>query len=121
MRRYFMRHANMRDGRKILRLCFQRDMVCDKLAQIQLAAGMVDVDPDQVTLAVIVQNDTFRDFLAFNARLVRKIDIQRIGIWKIVQFHGRNLRSTNALCMVSLSESVTTRKKRPCNSSTLAQ
>ena len=31
---------------RILRFCFQRDMACDELAQVQLAAGMVDVDPD---------------------------------------------------------------------------
>src|SRR5207245_11669099 len=87
-------------------------------AQIELAAGVIDVDPDQVAFAVVIQNNAFRNLLALNARSVREIDVKRIGIWKIIQFHGRNLRSKNALCMVSLPESVTTRKKRPWSSST---
>src|SRR5206468_7893542 len=93
----------------------------DKFPQIELATGMIDVDSDQVAFAVVIQNDAFRDLLAFDARPVRKIDVERICIWKIIQFHGRNLRSKNALCMVSLSESVTTRKKRPSSSSTEPQ
>src|SRR6476661_6833149 len=93
-------------------------MVCDELAQIQLAAGMVDVDSDQVALAVVIQNNAFRNLLALDAWPVRKIDVERICVWKIIQFHGRNLRSKNALCMVSLSDSVTTRKQRPSSSST---
>ncbi len=96
-------------------------MVCDELAQIQLAAGMVDVDSDQVALAVVIQNNAFRNLLALDARPVREIDVKRIGVWKIIQFHGRNLRSRNALCIVSLSERVITRKKRPSSSSTAAQ
>src|SRR5216117_1685111 len=53
--------------------------------------------------------------------LVRQIDVKGIGIWEIIQFHGLNLRSRNALCIVSLSESVVTRKKRTPSSSTLPQ
>src|SRR5205814_8313478 len=82
---------------------------------------MIDIDADQIAFGVVIQNHAFRDFLALHARSLREIDVKRIGIWKIVQFHGRNLRSRNALCIVILSESVTTRKKRPCNSPTLAQ
>src|SRR6266480_4856791 len=87
----------------------------------ELAACMVDIDADQIAFSVVIQNHAFGDFLALHARSLREIDVKRIGIWKIVQFHGRNLRSRNALCIVILSESVTARKKRPCNSPTLAQ
>jgi hypothetical protein len=89
--------------------------------RIQLAAGMVDVDPDQIAFGVVIQNHAFGDFLALHARSLREIDVKRIGIWKIIEFHGLNLRSKNALCMVSLSERVMTRKKRPPSSSTLPQ
>ena len=60
-------------------------MVCDELAQIQLAAGMVDVDSDQVALAVVIQNNAFRNLLALDARPVRKIDVERICVWKIIE------------------------------------
>jgi hypothetical protein len=29
-----------------LSFCFQRNMACDELAQVQLLTGVVDVDPD---------------------------------------------------------------------------
>ena len=96
-------------------------MVRDKFAQIQLSARMVDINSNQVAFGVVIQNDTVGNFLALDARPLSEIDVKRIGVWEIIQFQGRNLRSKNALCMVSLSESVTTRKKRPWSSSTTAQ
>ena len=101
--------------------CFQRNVARDELAQVQLLTGVVDVDPDQISFSVVVQYHSFRNFLALGALLVRQIDVKGIGIWEIIQFHGLNLRSRNALCIVSLSESVMTRKKRPPSSSTLPQ
>src|SRR6266513_3042082 len=104
-----------------LSFCFQRNVIRDELAQVQLLTGVVDVDPDQISFSVVVQYHSFRNFLALGALLVRQIDVKGIGIWEIIQFHGLNLRSRNALCIVSLSESVMTRKKRPSSSSTLPQ
>jgi hypothetical protein len=69
---------------------------------------MVDIDADQIAFGVVIENHAFGDFLALHARSLREIDVKRIGIWKIAQFYGRNLRSRNALCIVILSESVTT-------------
>ena len=56
---------------------------------------------------------TFGNFLALGALLVREIDVKRIGIWKIIEFHGLNLQSRNVLCQ--FMESVMTRKKRRPN------
>ena len=83
-------------------------MVSDEFAQIQFAAGVIDIDSDQVAFAIVIQNHAFRDIPALDARSVREINIKGICVWEIIQFHGRNLRSRNALCIVSLSESVTT-------------
>jgi hypothetical protein len=104
-----------------LSLCFQGNVVRDKLAQVELLTRVVDVDPHQISFSVVIQHDSFRNFLALGALLVREIDVKGIGIWKIIEFHGLNLRSRNALCIVSLSERVMTRKKRPPSSSTLPQ
>jgi len=90
-------------------------VACDQFAQIELATGVIDVDSDQVAVAVVIQNNAFRNFAALHARSLREVDVKRVCVWKIIQFHGRNLRSKNALCMVSLSESVTTRKNRARN------
>jgi hypothetical protein len=96
-------------------------MVRYKLAQVQLLTGVVDVDPDQISFSIVIQHHSFGNFLALCALLVREIDVKQIGIWKIIEFHGLNLRSKNALCMVSLSERLMARKKRPPSSSTLPQ
>ena len=96
-------------------------MVRNQFAQIELATGVIDVDSDQVALAVVIQNNAFRNFAALDTRSLREIDLKRIRIWEVIQFHGRNLRSRNALRIVSLSERVITRKKRTSSSSIAAQ
>jgi len=82
---------------------------------------MVDVDADEGPLCVIVEDDARRNFLAFDARSRGEVDVKRVGVWIIIKFYGRNLLSRNALCIVSLSDSVITRKKRPSSSGTAAQ
>ena len=109
------------ERRENSRFCLEWNVARDQFPQIQLSARVIDIDSDQVAFAIVIQNHAFRDLPALDARSVREINIKGICVWKIIQLHGRNLRSKNALCMVSLSESVTTRKKRPCNSSTLPQ
>lgn len=59
--------------------------------------------------------------LASDAGLLREIDVQRIRFRIVVEFHGLNRRSGNALWIVTLSSSVTTLKKRPSSSGASAQ
>ena len=68
-------------------------MVRDKLVQVQLFTGVVNVDPDQISLSVIIQHYWFGNFLALGALLVGEIDAKGIRIWKITRFHGVDLRS----------------------------
>ena len=74
-------------------------MVRDEFAEIQFSTRVIDVDSDQIALGVVIQNNAFRDLLALDAGPVGQIDVKLIGIWKIIQFHRRNLRSRNAFCM----------------------
>src|SRR6266511_2759641 len=70
---------------------------------------------------VVVQDDTIRDFSALNARSLRQIDIQRVGVGEVVDLHGLNRLSRNALWIVSLSASVMTRRNLPSSSGTARQ
>ena len=95
---------------KLETLCLrrQRKLARDQFPQVELAAGVINVDSGQISFRIVVQDDPCRDFAAFDTRFLREVDVERIGLWKIIEFHGRNPRSRNALWMVSLSESVTT-------------
>lgn len=96
-------------------------MTRDKFPEIQFSTRVVDINSGQIAFGIVIQNNARGNFLALHARLLGKIDVKRIGLRKIIQFHGWKRRSKNALCIVTLSESVTTRKKRPCNLATAPQ
>jgi hypothetical protein len=89
--------------------------------KVDLVPGVVDIDPDNSALGVIVDDNAFRDFPAVYARPLGKLDVQRVGVGVVVEFHGRNPRSGNALWTVILSSSVTTRRYRPPSSGIWAQ
>ena len=89
------------------------DLAGDDLTQVEFPAGVVNVNAHEIAVRVIVQNHACGNLLALGARTRREVNVERIRFWIIIQFHGLNLRSKNALCIVTLSASVTTRKKRP--------
>ena len=66
-------------------------MVRDQFAQVQLAAGMVDIDPDQIAFGVVIQNHAFGDFLALHARSLREIDFARTN--QLRKSRGIRIRS----------------------------
>ncbi len=50
----------------------------------------VNIDSGQIAFGVVIQDDSLRNFAALNARSLREIDEERVGIWKIIQLHGSN-------------------------------
>ncbi len=98
-----------------------RELADGELADVDFGAGIVNVDSNKIAIGIVVKQNTLGDLSAFDACLFRKIDVERIRFRIVVQFHGLNRRSGNALRMVTLSSSVMTLKKRPYNPGTSAQ
>src|SRR5437762_2055477 len=92
--------------------CFdsRRDTAYDKSLEFDLLARIVDIYADQISCFIVVQNDTVGDLAAFDARVLRQVDVERIRLRVIVDLHGLNRLSKNALWIVILSPSVITRK-----------
>src|SRR5882724_2699466 len=82
----------------------------DQLLELNFLARVVDVDPNQISLRIVVEHHAFGNFSALDARPFGQIDIKRVGLRMVIQFHGLNRRSGKALWMVTLSSSVTTLK-----------
>jgi hypothetical protein len=47
-----------------------------QLLEVNFLAGIVDVDAHQITSDIVIQDDAFRYLSAFDARLLRKVDIE---------------------------------------------
>ena len=75
-----------------------------------MLAGMLNINSDQSAKLIEIQNDTVSHLIAILAGFVDQMDIQRIGIWIVGKSHGLNLLSGKALCSVTPSSNVTTRK-----------
>src|SRR6266542_4985968 len=84
---------------------------------------MLDVDADYVVFRVKVQNHTIRHLARTCTRSRSQVDIERIGLRVVVELYDSswNARSGKALCRVSPSSSVTTRRIRPPSSGTRPQ
>jgi hypothetical protein len=82
-----------------------RKLVHHKLVDLHL---VVDGDSDQIAVGVVVENNTFGNLRAFDAGLLREINVKRISLRIIVEFHGLNRRSRKALWIVTLSSRVVT-------------
>ena len=58
-------------------------------ADVEFGAGVVDIDADEVARLVVIENDAFGHFAALDAGSVRKIDVERICFWIIIDLHRR--------------------------------
>ncbi len=92
-----------------------------ELVDVDFCSSIVNVDSNKIAVIVVVKHHPLGNLPAFDAWSLRKIDVQRISFRIVVQFHGLNPRSGNALWMVTWSSSVMTLKKRPSSSGTSAQ
>jgi hypothetical protein len=53
---------------------------------------VIDVNSGKISLGVVVKYDPCGNLPALDARFLREVDVERIGIWKIVELDGRNPR-----------------------------
>ena len=58
---------------------------------------LVDVDPDQIAVRVVIENDALGDLAAIDTRALRKVDVQRVSVAMVAELHGLNPRSGKAL------------------------
>src|SRR5436190_18409123 len=64
-----------------------RDLADDKPVKVDLGAGVIDVDADQLAGGVVVQHHAFGDLSTVRARLLRQVDVQRAGVGKVIGLH----------------------------------
>src|SRR6266513_5578400 len=55
---------------------FARELAKNELFELNLRAGIVDIDAHKVSLGVVIELHTLRDFPSFDAHLFGKVDIQ---------------------------------------------
>jgi hypothetical protein len=57
-------------------LCFrgERKLARNQFAQVQFAAGMVDIDSGKIPLGIVVKDDPCGNLPAFDARFLREVD-----------------------------------------------
>src|SRR5262245_57825104 len=70
------------------------------LGQVELAGGMVDVEPDNFAVGIEVDHETCDDLPSLGARRALELDIEAVRFRIVVQLHrssSRKLRSKNAL------------------------
>ncbi len=91
------------------------------LLNIRTVAGMFKSDRANVSVWIQVQYRVFIKVFRFSNVLITEFNIQRIGILKVLHFHGLNPRSKNALCTVTPSAKRITLRYRPPISFTFAQ
>src|SRR3990172_1040506 len=71
-----------------LRARLNRNLTRSNLGQIEFPARVVDVNSDQIAVAVVVEYDALGNLAAFDARPRREINVQRIRVGIVADFHG---------------------------------
>ena len=59
-------------------------MAGHRLPQIQFPTCVININPCEITLSVVVKHHAFGNFPAFGPRLRRKIDVEGISFWVII-------------------------------------
>jgi hypothetical protein len=70
---------------------------------------VLDCDSTNVAVSIEIENRILIEILCFDDFGLTELDVQGVGIPKVLYFHGSNDRSKNALCTVSPSGSKMTR------------
>src|SRR5258705_9272938 len=91
-----------------LRSCvfdFARKLAQNEAPQIDSAACVVNINSDQIALRIVVEHDALRDFPTVDARPLREVNVQRVRIGEVVEFHGSMLpRPTSIEFRLRLSD-----------------
>src|SRR5262245_11831683 len=93
---------------------FGRDLFVRELREVGALSCVLYCNAANVAVRINIEQRVLVQILGLCDLNGSKLDIQGIGVLKILDLHGTNLRSKKALCTVSPSGSRRTRKYLPC-------
>src|SRR6266542_2675913 len=82
---------------------------------------VLDSERADIPLRIDVELGVLVEILGLDDATGPELDVEGVGILEVLDLHGSNERSKNALCTVSPSGNSTTRRYRPSISSIGAQ
>src|SRR6266481_1315978 len=80
------------------------------MLKVGTVPSVLDREGADLTLTIDVELGVFVQVLGLDYASSFELDVQRVGILEVLDFHGANERSKNALCTVSPSGRSTTRR-----------
>ena len=104
---------------KRLQLC--GNLLVREMWRTSAPRGMLDCNGADVSLAIYIKNRVFIKVSGLDNRSIQKLNEQGIGVGEVTNFHGVNLLSKKALCSVSPSGKIITRRNRFSISGTCTQ
>ena len=91
----------------------RRDSLQGEMTDIRASAGVLACDGQHVAFGVHIDRRVFVEIPRLDNPRVSELDVERIRVLEVANFHGLKPRSKKALCTVSPSGSTTTLKYRP--------
>ncbi len=110
-----------RESRSELKLRLCRDPFNCQTTHVGALTCMFKRDCAHVAIDIEVQDSVFIEVSGLSNIAITEFNVQSVGVFKVLNFHGLYPRSKNALWTVSRSDNRTTRRYRPSISSILAQ
>ena len=92
------RNFGLRSG--CFRLNLARQLAEKDLLQLDLVAGVVNVDAHEPSIRIVIQDNALRNLAALDARAVAQLDVQRVCIGVVVELQGWKPRPGKALWIV---------------------
>ena len=97
------------------------DLFKGEMLEVGTFPSVFDRESTDIPLSVDVELSVLVEILRRNDATSPELDVEGIGVLEVLDLHGSNERSKNALCTVSPSGSSTTRRYLPSISSIRAQ
>ena len=69
----------------------ERQVAEGYFADVEVGAGVVDIEADEVAGLVVIEDNAFGNLAALDAGFVRKVDVERICFWIIIDLHFREV------------------------------
>jgi hypothetical protein len=82
----------------------------NEMAYVRSPARMLECNCTDIALGIHIKNGVFIQISGFRYVGVAELNVQRVRIVKVADFHGLNALSKNALCAASPSGNKITRR-----------
>jgi hypothetical protein len=73
-------------------------LLVGELRRTSALRGMLDSDEANIAISVNVEYGVLIEITGFGYRRISKLDVQRVCVSEVANFHGANLRSKKAFC-----------------------